>query len=114
MIRKLRHTFCAIAVSAVLCADERAFEIDHFWRVADDIGFELQPPTFDRYPGSSLFDPPRAAFAEARRIHVQRIYAAFFECGLRMNRDDQLKFFRSRRSQRLHRIEILGEPFFEQ
>ena len=88
MIRKLRHTFCAIAVSAVLCADVRAFEIDHFWCIADDIDFELQPPTFDRNPGSSLLDATRTAFTEARRIYFQWIHSAFFECRLRMNRDD--------------------------
>src|SRR5260370_2905209 len=88
MIRKLRHTFCAIAISAELCADVRAFEVDHFWCVADDINFELQPPTFDRYPGSSLLDATRTAFTEAGRIYFQWIHSAFFECRLCMNRAD--------------------------
>src|SRR5438105_10344083 len=114
MIRQLGHAPCAIAISPMLCADIHAFEVNNIWRIADDVCFKLQASIFDGYPNSSLFDPARATFAEARRIHVQRVYTAFVESRLRMNRHYQLKLLRSRCPQRLHRNDILRRAFIHQ
>src|SRR5947208_1824126 len=83
-------------------------------RVTDDVGLELQSSTFDRHPDSSLFNPTRAPFAEARRVHVQWIYSALFEGCLRVNWNHQPKLLKSRCSQGRHCIETLHGPFLHQ
>src|SRR5205807_6201428 len=104
------HASCAIAITAVLCADVHAFEVNNIWRITDDIGFELQAPIFNGHPYSSLLNPARASLTKARWILVQGVHAAFIECGLRMNRNHQIKFLRPHWSQGFHRIEILPRP----